>query len=190
MDETSDHDLMLAVRAGELTRLGDLFERHHRPLFGFLARLTREPDVAEDLVQIVFQRILKYRHTYRDEGKFSAWIYHLARRVATDHFNRRKRIPTPTDPTAFTEVTDDETPAANEQAAQSDELNLMQNALATLPTEQREILILHRFQHLPHEEIGRLLNISTGTAKVRVHRALAALRDRFFKLRRSPATAS
>ena len=66
----------------------------------------------------------------------------------------------------------------------------MQNALAALPTEQREILILHRFQHLPHDEIGRLLNISSGTAKVRVHRALAALRDCFFKLRRSPATAS
>lgn len=190
MDATSDHDLMLAVRAGELSRLGDLFERHHRPLFGFLARLTREPDVAEDLVQIVFQRILKYRHTYRDEGKFSAWIYHLARRVATDHFNRRKRIPTPTDPTTFADVSDDDTPPANEQAAKSDELNLMQNALAALPSEQREILILHRFQHLPHDEIGRLLNISAGTAKVRVHRALAALRDRFFKLRRNPAAAT
>ncbi|MBT5900622.1 MAG: hypothetical protein HOH58_00765 [Opitutaceae bacterium] len=58
MAETSDHDLMLAVRAGELSRLGDLFERHHRPLFGFLARLIGNRDTAEDLVQIVFQRIL------------------------------------------------------------------------------------------------------------------------------------
>ena len=189
MDDPSDHDLMLAVRAGELSRLGDLFERHHRPLFGFLARLTRDPDTAEDLVQIVFQRILKYRHTYRDEGKFSAWIYHLARRVATDHFNRRQRTPTPADPTTFVDVAD-QAPTAQEHAAQSDELALMQNALGQLPPEQREILVLHRFQHLPHDEIGRLLNISAGTAKVRVHRALAALRDRFFKLRQSPATAS
>ncbi len=190
MDETSNHDLMLAVRAGELSRLGDLFERHHGPLFGFLARLTRDPDGAEDLVQIVFQRILKYRHTYRDEGKFSAWVYHLARRVATVHFNRRNRIPTPADPTTFVDVADDATPAANDHAAQSDELTIMQNALAALPPEQREILILHRFQHLAHDEIGRLLNISAGTAKVRVHRALAALRDHFFKLRQRPATAS
>jgi RNA polymerase sigma factor (sigma-70 family) len=189
MDESSDHDLMLAVRAGELSRLGDLFERHHRPLFGFLARLTQDSDTAEDLVQIVFQRILKYRHTYRDEGKFSPWIYHVARRVATDHFNRRQRIPTPTDPTTLVDYAD-QTPSAHEQAAQSDELDLMKNALAELPHEQREILVLHRFQHLPHEEIGRLLNISAGTAKVRVHRALTALRDRFFKLRQNPATAS
>ncbi|MGY8717165.1 MAG: hypothetical protein ACKVI3_05230 [Verrucomicrobiia bacterium] len=43
MEETSDHDLMLAVRAGELGRLGDLFERHHRQLYGFLARSIGQP---------------------------------------------------------------------------------------------------------------------------------------------------
>lgn len=183
MDETSDHDLMLAVRAGDLGRLGDLFERHHRPLYGFLCRCVGSADTAEDLVQIVFQRILKYRHTYRDEGKFSAWLYHLARRAAADHYQRSRRVPTPADPADFAHVTDEHTPAADDQAAQHDDLDLMQSALASLPLEQREVLVLHRFQHLPHEEIGRLLNISAGAAKVRVHRALGALRDRFFKLR-------
>ena len=78
VEATSDHELMIAVRAGEIRRLGDLFERYHKPLYGFFVRLTNQPSVGEDLVQIVFYRILKYRHTYRDEGKFSAWIYHLA----------------------------------------------------------------------------------------------------------------
>jgi len=54
---------MLAVRAGEIRRLGELFERHHRRLYGFFVRLTNQPAVSEDLVQIVFYRILKYRHT-------------------------------------------------------------------------------------------------------------------------------
>ncbi|MCF3651306.1 RNA polymerase sigma factor [Synoicihabitans lomoniglobus] len=186
MDDSSDHELMLAVRAGELARLGDLFERHHQPLYGFLARLTCSRDTAEDLVQIVFQRILKYRHTYRDEGKFTAWLYHLARRVAADHFRRHARVPTPTDPADFFDLSDDSAPAADEQTAQRDELALMNTALANLPRDQRELLVLHRFQHLRHEEIGRLLNISAGTAKVRVHRALGALRDAFFKLRHRP----
>jgi len=186
MDEPSDHDLMLAVRAGELSRLGELFERHHRPLYGFLARLTGNHDAAEDLVQIVFQRILKYRHTYRDEGKFSAWTYHLARRVAADHFRRSARQGDATDPADFDHVSDDTNPSAGETAAQRDDLNIMRRALANLPHDQREILILHRFQHLPHQDIARLLNISTGAAKVRVHRALAALRDHFFKLSHRP----
>ncbi len=187
MDDTSDHDLMLAVRAGQLSRLGDLFERHHRPLFGFLARFTGSPDLTEDLVQTVFQRILKYRHTYRDEGKFSAWLYHLARRAAADHFARQSRRPTPTDPADLVAVADDSAPAADEQAARHDELALMQTALDRLPHDQREILVLHRFQHLRHDEIARLFNITAGAAKVRVHRALAALRDQFFKLRHHSA---
>lgn len=189
MDEPSDHDLMLAVRAGELGRLGDLFERHHRPLYGFLARLTGNRDAAEDLVQIVFQRILKYRHTYRDEGKFSAWAYHLARRVAADHYRRAARQGDATDPADFDHVSDDNVRSAGEAAAKRDDIDVMQRALASLPEDQREILILHRFQHLPHQDIARLLNISTGAAKVRVHRALAALRDRFFKLSHRPASA-
>lgn len=190
MEETSDHDLMLAVRAGELSRLGDLFERHHRPLYGFLARLTGDREAAEDLVQIVFQRILKYRHTYRDEGKFSAWIYHMARRVAADHYRRSVRQGLATDPADFDHVSDEAAPTADASASKQDDLAVMQRALHALPTEQREVLILHRFQHLQHQEIAKLLNISTGAAKVRVHRALAALRDKFFQLTRQPSASA
>ena len=84
---------MIAVRAGEINQLGELFERHQGPLYGFFVRLTGDRSASEDLVQLVFYRILKYRHTYRDEGRFSAWIYHLARKVAADHFRRSQRRP-------------------------------------------------------------------------------------------------
>lgn len=187
-DHPSDHELMIAVRAGDVARLGDLFERHQLPLFGFFVRLTADRTTAEDLVQIVFQRVLKYRRTYRDEGKFSAWLYHLARRVAADHYRRHSRTPIPADPTVLPEPADD-APHAGEQTARAEDLALMQTALAGLPLDQREVLILHRFQHLRYDEIARLLNVSASAAKVRAHRALTALRDRYFKLRReSPAT--
>ncbi len=144
MEEPSDHELMLAVRAGEISRLGDLFERHHRPLYGFLARLIGDRESAEDLVQIVFQRIHKYRHTYRDEGKFSAWIYHLARHVAADHHRRNARQGTATDPSDFDRVSDDTTPTAEAAASRLDDLKVMKRALQSLPPEQREVLILPR----------------------------------------------
>ncbi len=188
--EPSDHDLMLAVRAGELRRLGDLFERHHRALYGFFVHLTRDRDISEDLVQMVFYRILKYRHTYRDEGKFSAWIYHLARKVAADHFNsRRGRSPGPAangEPASLEDIPDS-TPTPAARVATSDELALLDRALASLPTEQRELLVLARFQELSHEEIARLFDTTVGAVKVRVHRAFHALRDRYLRLRRNPA---
>src|SRR5205814_4318578 len=97
-EQRSDHELMLAVRDGELDGLGDLFERHHGPLFGFLVKLTGDRAAAEDIVQTVFQRMLKYRHTYRDDGSFTAWMYHLARRCAADNFRKASATPQPIDP--------------------------------------------------------------------------------------------
>ena len=188
--ETSDHDLMLAVRAGDLRRLGDLFERHHVPLYGFFVRLTADRDASEDLVQMVFYRILKYRHTYRDEGKFSAWIYHLARKVLADHAAARRGrtalLQGGGDPTAWEELPD-QNPAPDAHAARADDVALLNRALAALSPEQRELLVLARFQHLSHEEIARLLDTTVGAVKVRVHRAFAALRERFFRLHRDPA---
>lgn len=181
--EATDHELMIAVRAGEITRLGELFERHHRPLYGFFVRLTGQPSASEDLVQIVFYRILKYRHTYRDEGKFSAWIYHLARKVAADHYRKSSAAPAATDPVELSTHADT-SPAPDVRATQSDDLTLLRSALARLPHDQREVLVLSRLQNIEHKEIARLLDCSIGAVKVRVHRAVKDLRDVYFKLRR------
>lgn len=179
----NDHELMIAVRAGEIRRLGELFERYHRPLYGFFVRLTNQPSVSEDLVQIVFYRILKYRHTYRDEGKFSAWIYHVARKVAADHFRKHASTPTPTDPADLLEQPD-LNPPPSEQAAATEDVALLRIALARLPLEQREVLVLSRLQHLEHREVARLLDCTVGAVKVRAHRALKELRDVYFKIRK------
>src|SRR5687767_15612113 len=77
---------MQAVRDGDVSRLGPLFERYHLALFDFLSRMTGNPGVAEDLVQDVFVRVLKYRATFRDEGRFDTWIFRIARNARVDHF--------------------------------------------------------------------------------------------------------
>ena len=65
----TDSTLMERVRAGDLEQLSELFERHHRRLYQFFLKLARDRSVAEDLVQEVFVRVLKYRHTWRDEAE-------------------------------------------------------------------------------------------------------------------------
>jgi RNA polymerase sigma-70 factor (ECF subfamily) len=174
---------MIAVRAGDIARLGELFERHHRPLYGFFVRLTNQPSVSEDLVQVVFYRILKYRHTYRDEGKFSAWIYHLARKVTADHYRKNAAAPVAADPVTLHDHPD-AGPSPDARAATTDDLGLLRQALARLPSEHREVLVLSRLQSVEHKEIARLLDCSVGAVKVRVHRALKELRDVYFKIRR------
>lgn len=172
---------MLAVRDGELDALGELFERHHGPLYGFLAKLTNQRTAAEDIAQTVFQRMLKYRHTYRDDGSFTAWMYHLARRCAADHFRKTNHAPRATDPADLQEHAD-HTPHAAQSATARDDHELLHAALARLDRDDREVLLLSRFQELSFAEISGILECSVGAAKVRAHRALRELRDIYFKL--------
>jgi len=174
---------MLAVRDGELDALGELFERHHGPLFGFLLKLTNRRAGAEDVTQTVFQRMLKYRHTYRDDGSFTAWMYHLARRCAADHFRKTNAAPQGIDPADLSEHADD-APHAAHQASARDDHALLRVALARLDHDDREVLLLSRFQELSFAEISGILECSVGAAKVRAHRALRELRDIYFQLQK------
>ena len=182
-DTLSDHELMLAVRDGELGALGELFERHHGPLYGFLVKFTGHRTAAEDIAQTVFQRMLKYRHTYRDDGSFTAWMYHLARRCAADHFRKSNAGPAATDPADLQDHADD-TPHAGERAASRDDHAFLRAALDRLDRDDREVLLLSRFQELSFAEIAAILDCSVGAAKVRAHRALRELRDTYFQLQK------
>jgi RNA polymerase sigma-70 factor (ECF subfamily) len=181
IEQRSDHTLMLAVRDGELDALGELFERHHGPLFGFLIKLIGNRTAAEDIVQTVFQRMLKYRHTYRDDGSFTAWMYHLARRCSADHFRKTNAAPHPTDPADLHDHADD-SPHAAHYATARDDHELLHVALSRLDRDDREVLLLSRFQELSFAEISGILECSVGAAKVRAHRALRELRDIYLRL--------
>jgi RNA polymerase sigma factor (sigma-70 family) len=79
----SDRELMAKVRDGELELLAELFERHQRRLFNFFLRLAPGRSAAEDLVQEVFVRMLKYRHTFKSEAEFTPWMFALANAQST-----------------------------------------------------------------------------------------------------------
>src|SRR5580693_10003103 len=81
---------MLEVRAGDVGKLEQLFHRHHRALFHYFLHLTSSRTTSEDLVQEVFYRILKYRHTYQPEASFRAWLFQVGRNAHLDHIGRNK----------------------------------------------------------------------------------------------------
>jgi RNA polymerase sigma factor (sigma-70 family) len=180
---TPDHELMLAVRDGDLDCLGELFERHHGPLYGYLAKLTGNRAAAEDISQTVFQRMLKYRHTYRDQGSFTAWMYHLARRCASDHYHKSASAPLAVDPSTLEGHADDSR-GADEAAASSDDHALLHRALGRLAQADREVLLLSRLQELTFAEVATILECSVGAARVRAHRALRTLRDHYLQLQK------
>lgn len=174
----TDEAVMLAVRDGDVARLSILFDRYHLPLFDFLSRTTGDRTTAEDLVQDVFVRILKYRETYRNHTRFETWVFRIARNARADYFRTRPS----TECLAQEHETATPGPDPMQQLEREREADRLKQALLQLPEDQRELLVLARYRLMKYERIGELLGIETGAVKVRVHRAMKALREIFLRL--------
>jgi RNA polymerase sigma factor (sigma-70 family) len=168
----TDHQIMQEVREGQVEKLAILFERHHVSLFNYFLRLTGNRAAAEDLVQDVFTRILKYRATYRGEDRFVVWMFKIARNAHIDLLRRQKPA-LPLDE-QFEEPLDTEL-RPEDRLARDEDAALVATALARLAPRKKEILVLSRFQNMKYREIAELLECPVGTAKAMVHRAVQEL---------------
>lgn len=169
---------MLQVKQGKPDKMGLLFERYHRPLFGFFYHLCGDGDTSEDLVQTVFYRMLKYRHTFTGEGKFTTWMYHIARNAHADHYKQQAKQRTDT----FAEVAD--LVEVEKEDEQTEQISLLERALHCLSHDKKEVLLMSRYQGLRYREIADILHCSEANVKVRVFRAMQDLRDIFKRLER------
>lgn len=178
-DLTTDEQIMEAVKNGDLQQASVLFERYHKRIFNFLARLAMDRTLAEDLTQNVFLRMIKYRNSYRGEHRFQSWIYQVARNVFSDHYQAQKN----TRPN-FINVEKMSEPIidSEEGAEQNEREKILHRSMAMLNEEQRELLVLTRFQHMKYEEVAVIMETTVANIKVKVHRAIAKLREHYFEL--------
>jgi RNA polymerase sigma factor (sigma-70 family) len=175
----TDELLMEAVKSGDLQQASALFERYNRRIFNFLARMTMDRALAEDLTQNVFLRIIKYRNSYREGARFQSWIYQVARNVFSDHYQAHKN--------KFSDYVDVEKVSDYLQDPEDNEAldereKLLQRSMALLSEEQRELLVLTRFQHMKYEDVAVVMDTTVANIKVKVHRAIAKLREHYFEL--------
>jgi len=175
VDSTSDKALMMKVKNGDLDKLGLLFERYNRPLFSFFYRMSKEAELCEDLVQSVFERILKYRETYTGDGKFTTWMFSIARNAHIDHYRKLKRegIPVEIDEERL-ELDDEETKVVVNKQEKKD---LLEMALERLDEDKREVVILSRYEGFKYKEIAEILESTEGAIKVKMFRAMKELKD-------------
>jgi RNA polymerase sigma factor (sigma-70 family) len=173
----SDEQLMAAVQGGDDDAMGALFDRHHRAVHALCVRLTRDPDLADDVAQDVFLRVWRYARSFRARSSFRTWLYRLAYNACVDASQRDARWKE-VDPLESRESSAQELPVD----AVADRQVILEEALSRLPPAHREVLVLSRFHDLGYEEIGRIINCSPGTARVRLHRAMNELRQLCFAL--------
>lgn len=171
---------MIKVKEGDLDKLGLLFERHKKSLFGFFYGMNKDVALSEDLVQNVFFRILKYRYLFRGEGDFRTWMFHIARNVNNDHFRKikwkgRDELDRWQDRLGVEE---------NRQTEfqQDEEMALLSMAMDRLSEDQREVLLLSKYHEKKYREIGEIIGCTEGAVKVKVFRALRELKEVYRKL--------
>jgi RNA polymerase sigma-70 factor (ECF subfamily) len=143
--------------------------------------MTHNKEGSEDMVQNVFYRMLKYRHTYTGKGEFVAWAFHLSRNVLNDHLKKQQRLGKQDGLDAISELLSGDSSADEQLSKKQAQLQLFK-ILEKLSDEEREILALSKFQELKYQEIAQILNISEGAVKLRVHRAFAHLKDIYLKM--------
>lgn len=151
----------------ELPPWSQIYEDLGERVFRFIFRMTRSPELAEDLTHDTFVRVHERRSQYRGAGSVKAWVFQVAANQVRDHM-RRRRLRLVHDSTS-----DLQRERRSDQAARL----AIEQALENLSEAQRLVVMLHDVDGFKHHEIAEMLEIAEGTSKARLSRARAALRD-------------
>ena len=171
--------LMYAVKQGDLNKSSDLFELYNQQLYNFFVKNTYDKDLSHDLTQNVFLRLIKFRHTYNEEMKFKPWVYRIARNVFADHYRKNKVAK---NDNVDVETMSEEIAIIDESVAKNEQERILYMSIDKLRSEDREILIMSKFQKMKYEEISQVLDTSVAAVKVKVHRAINKLKEHYFEL--------
>ena len=165
---------MLSYGRGDASAFDTLYRRHKDRLFGYLLRSCANRDLAGELFQDVWAKVIVARTRYVASGSFTGWLYRLAHNRLMDHFRATPRmlatledVPEPLAPAHAQ-------PEQREHARQQRQRIL--RALKVLPEEQRTAFLLQQEADLSLEEIAAATDVGRETVKSRLRYALAKLR--------------
>lgn len=179
MSDDDDAQLMLAYARGEMRAFETLYSRHRAALYRYLMRQARDGEIANDLFQEVWSRVIVNRARYEPRAKFRTFLFTLAHNCFIDHCRRTKARPGGTniedaDAADLLPAEDDLRPDRRLEREEASER--YRAALATLPAEQRDVYLLHEESDLSLEEIARVTGVGAETAKSRLRYAVGKLK--------------
>ncbi len=175
----SSTELIARVRSGDDEAFRLIFDRYARPVISFIYDMVNQRDLAEELAQETFVRAYKGIQSLRDDTKLSTWLFGIAKNVARESLRQRWRSD------SKVEMEDDGVMQLSDKELLPDdqlinkELNsVIQEALAKLDEDKREVFTLKVFQQRSYEEIAEITGFSIPKLKTDLHRARAEMRRR------------
>ncbi|MDD9969778.1 MAG: RNA polymerase sigma factor [Myxococcales bacterium] len=185
LEQLEDRALLDRFHSGHPEALGVLLSRYEKPVFNFILRSVRDPQLAQDLVQETFARILQNSTGYQQRAKFSTWMYSIARNLCIDHSRRmrhRRHVSLEAshrgDQTGqLKEQLPGRDPSPDRTAAAPRVRERIAAAVEALPHEQREVFLMRQLQGMAFAEIAEVVDASESTVKSRMRYALERLQS-------------
>ena len=175
MMHLSDQDLMKVVQSGDFSPASVLFDRYSGRIYNFAYRFLRSPEAAEDATQEVFVKMLKNAGQFNGEAKLSTWLFSITANLCRDHLRKADNKVKEREETLVTLPASADTSPDHRLEIREKEKRV-QGALMMLTEEQREAILLSRYQGLSYAEIAQIAGCSEGAVKTRVFRAMEALK--------------
>lgn len=167
------------TKQGDRDALRFLYIRYSDNVYGYICSIVRDEQEAEDLTQHVFMKLITVIGQYKDHGvPFTGWLLRLARNVALDHLRRRR--PTPTEEVFSADAHADD--GSRERA------NDLHTALASLPDEQRDVMVMRHVVGLSPGEIAEEMGRTESSIHGLHHRGRRALQEELSRLGSAPST--
>lgn len=182
----SDQEVVQHAVMGRDSAYRELIQRYQRPVFSLVYRMVRDRELAEDLTQETFIKVLNAIDSYRPEFKFSSWIFKIANNAAIDQLRKRSLDTLSLDGSPHAESADaieattlqigDARESALDEVASRELGSQIDKAVARLRPEYRSCILLRHVDGRPYEEIAEMLDLPLGTVKTYIHRARNELR--------------
>ena len=167
-------NIIARARRGDADAFEQLVVAYRDQVFRLALRMCSSEADADEVAQEAFLSAWKALPNFRGESQFSTWLYQLTTHAAIDLMRREKRQIA----ADITEVSAaDPAPSPQQQAEQSEQREIVRDAILQLAPEQREVVVLRFMEELSYEEIGAVLKLPSGTVKSRLNRAKAQLKE-------------
>lgn len=182
MDAAEKRLIELSV-SGDVEAFETLIQSHQKKVYNIALRMTGNPEDAKELAQDAIVRAFTSIRKFRGDSSFSTWLYRITMNVCTDFLRKRNRAVmismeqgAAANENSQSIQIEEEAPGPDELAEKKQLKKLVQDAMACLSDEHRQVLILRDILDMSYKEISGILNVNEGTVKSRINRARTGLK--------------